>query len=87
MPWPATTTCCTNTKPDYKKFTADKRKRQQLTEQNERSSQETDFLQFQLNEFNEIELVANEQEQLEAELNQLTNAEEIKPTSPPLSTT
>ncbi|MEZ4956771.1 MAG: DNA repair protein RecN [Saprospiraceae bacterium] len=62
----------------YKKFTADKRKRQQLTEQNERSSQETDFLQFQLNEFNEIELVANEQEQLEAELNQLTNAEEIK---------
>lgn len=62
----------------YKKFTADKRKRQQLIEQNERSSQETDFLQFQLNEFNEIELVANEQEQLEAELNQLTNAEEIK---------
>lgn len=62
----------------YKKFTADKRKRQQLIEQNKRSSQETDFLQFQLNEFSEIELVANEQEQLEAELDQLTNAEEIK---------
>ncbi len=62
----------------YKKFTIDKRKRQQLIEQNERSSQETDFLQFQLAEFNEAALEANEQEKLESELNQLTNAEEIK---------
>ena len=62
----------------YKKLAADKRKRQQLIEQSQRSSQETDFLQFQLTEFNEAALLPDEQEKLEAELNQLTNAEEIK---------
>lgn len=64
----------------YKNYIADKRKLLQLIEQSERSSQETDFLQFQLNEFNEVELIGNEQEKLEAEQNQLVNAEAIKST-------
>ena len=62
----------------FKKYTADKRKLQQLIEQNNRSSQETDFLQFQLNEFNEAELMPNEQGKLEAEQARLTNASEIR---------
>ena len=53
----------------YKKYIADKKRLLQLIEQSERSSQETDFLQFQLNEFNEVELMANEQEKLEEEQN------------------
>ncbi|MEO1258498.1 MAG: DNA repair protein RecN [Bacteroidota bacterium] len=64
----------------YRKYTSDKKKLKDLIEQNNRSSQETDFLQFQLSEFNEVELVAGEQEKLEAEQRQLTNAEEIKTT-------
>ena len=45
----------------FKKYTSDKKKLLNLIWQNERSSQETDFLQFQLDEFNETELMASEQ--------------------------
>ncbi len=64
----------------HRKFASDKRKLQQLLEQNTRSSQEADFLNFQLEEFNEVQLKIGEQATLETELNQLTNAEEIKKT-------
>ena len=64
----------------YRKYTADKKQLRDLIGQNDRSSQETDFLQFQLAEFNEVELVAGEQEKLETEQSQLSNAEEIKTT-------
>jgi len=64
----------------YRQLSSDKRKLQQLVEQNNKSSQETDFLNFQLEEFNEVQLEANEQESLETELSSLTNAEEIKRT-------
>lgn len=62
----------------YRRFTQDKRKLEKLREQAERSAQETDFLNFQLAEFNKAELVEGEQERLEEELQSLTHAEEIK---------
>ena len=64
----------------YRQFQADQRKLNELREQSARAARETDFLQFQLNEFNEAELIAGEQETQEQELNRLTNAEDIKRT-------
>ncbi|HHM21136.1 MAG TPA: DNA repair protein RecN [Bacteroidetes bacterium] len=62
----------------YKKYTSDQKKLSQLIEQNNRSSQESDFLHFQLNEFKQTALLPGEQARLEAEQNQLVNAEQIK---------
>lgn len=62
----------------YKQFLSDKKRLEELINQNEKSSQESDFLKFQLKEFNDVALLAGEQEKLELEQNQLTNAEEIK---------
>lgn len=62
----------------FKNYTADKRRLRQLIEQNSNAEKEIDFINFQLNEFNEAELIEGEQESLEVELKRLTNAESIK---------
>ena len=62
----------------YKTYKRHQRKLNQLIELSENSAKETDFLTFQLEEFNTAELVSNEQESLEKELATQTNAEEIK---------
>ena len=62
----------------YRHFTQDRRKLEKLREQAERSSTETDFINFQLEEFNKAVLLDGEQEQLEEEQRRLTHAEEIK---------
>jgi DNA repair protein RecN (Recombination protein N) len=64
----------------YRRFSTDRRKLEKLKEQSAQSSQEMDFLSFQLEEFNKAELIDGEQESLEAELQRLTHAEEIKRT-------
>jgi DNA repair protein RecN (Recombination protein N) len=62
----------------YRNYTADKKKLADLYEQNEMAARELDYVSFQLNEFNEAELIENEQTELETELDRLTNAEDIK---------
>ena len=62
----------------YKTYKNDQRKLKQLITQNENSAKETDFLNFQLEEFNVAELIEEEQAGLENELATLNNAEEIK---------
>ncbi len=64
----------------YRQYQSDRRRLKELIEQNDNSAREVEFLKFQLNEFNEVELVGGEQKRLEAELNALTNAEEVKRT-------
>jgi DNA repair protein RecN (Recombination protein N) len=62
----------------YKEYHKNKRKLEALIQQHEASMKEMDFLQFQLDEFEEAQLENGEQESLEEELDQLNNAEEIK---------
>ncbi|MFQ5447263.1 MAG: DNA repair protein RecN [Saprospiraceae bacterium] len=64
----------------YRQFTKDRRRLEQLKTQSKQAAQETEFLTFQLDEFNKAELVDGEQEQLEEEQRRLTHAEEIKRT-------
>jgi len=64
----------------YRHFTQNKRKLEKLQEQNARSAQELEFLNFQISEFQKADLVDGEQEQLESEQRRLTHAEEIKRT-------
>ncbi len=65
-------------KEKYDKYAADKRRLEELIEQNENANNELDFLEFQLNELNELSLSVGEETELEAELNQLSNSEGIK---------
>lgn len=62
----------------YRAYSSSKNKLAKLREQSSRALQEMEFLQFQLEEFRTAELKAGEQDILEAELAELTNAEEIK---------
>ena len=62
----------------FKQYTADKKKLTALIERNSNSSKESDFLRFQLEEFNTLGLIAGEQAQMEGSLNQLRNADGIK---------
>lgn len=62
----------------FKAFQRDKKKLEDLKEQNSTAAREMEFLAFQLNEFNEAELIAGEQTVLEENLGRLTNAEDIK---------
>lgn len=64
----------------YRRYAADRKKLEKLLAQSAQASQETDFLTFQLEEFNKAELQEGEQERLEEELQRLTHAEEIKRT-------
>lgn len=59
-------------------YQADKNKLARLENQQKRAEQETEFLQFQLDELQALQLQAGEQETLEEELERLTNAEDIK---------
>ncbi len=62
----------------YRQYQADRRLLAELVERSQRSAQEMDFLQFQWEELQQAHLQEGEQEALEAELNRLTNAEDIK---------
>jgi len=62
----------------FKIYQSNQRQLKKLILQNETATKETDFLNFQLEEFNTAELIANEQTGLESELSTLNNAEEIK---------
>jgi len=62
----------------YRIFTQNKKRLAQMREQNARSAQDLEFLNFQIAEFIKADLVDGEQEQLEAERDSLTHAEEIK---------
>jgi DNA repair protein RecN (Recombination protein N) len=64
----------------HRQFTKERRRLEQFKAQSEQASQETEFLTFQLDEFNKAELVDGEQERLEEEQRRLTHAEEIKRT-------
>lgn len=64
----------------YRRFSQDKRKLEKLREQNKLAAQESEFLNFQLAEFQKADLADGEQERLEEELRLLTHAEEIKRT-------
>lgn len=65
----------------YKQYQSNKRKLAELRQLNEQSGREIEFIQFQLKEFNEVELLEGEQAKLEEELNRLSNAEDIKRTA------
>lgn len=64
----------------YRHYQSEKKQLTELVQRNERSAREMDFLTFQMEEFNQAELIAGEQEALEAELSRLTHAEDIKRT-------
>ena len=64
----------------YQTYQANKKELAERRRLDEQGRKEVDFIEFQLNEFNEAELVAGEQEELEDELSRLTNAEDIKQT-------
>lgn len=65
----------------YRKQQADLRQLGRLQERSTNAGRELDFIQFQLDEFRQANLDADEQDGLEQELNRLTNAEEIKRTT------
>lgn len=62
----------------YKKQQGDLKQVNQLQERSNTASRELDFIRFQLDEFNQATLIPDEQDSQEAELNRLSNAEEIK---------
>jgi DNA repair protein RecN (Recombination protein N) len=62
----------------YARYQDGRRRLAELRRRNESASRELDFLNFQLEEFAAVTLRAGEQEELEEELNRLTNAEDIK---------
>lgn len=62
----------------YQSYESNKRELERLRRKERNALKESDFLQFQLEELLEAELVAGEQEELEQEQKQLSNAEDIK---------
>lgn len=62
----------------YRIFTQNKKQLEKMREQNARSAQDLEFLNFQISEFQKANLTEGEQEQLEGERDSLTHAEEIK---------
>lgn len=64
----------------YKTYTRNQRKLAELQAQHKSAKQEEDFLNFQLQEFEEAALVKGEQETSEEEMARLSNAEDIKKT-------
>jgi len=63
---------------NYRQYTKDKKRLEELIRKNDAAAKEMDFLNFQLQEFNEAELIEGEQELQEKELKQLSSAEDIK---------
>ncbi len=64
----------------YRAYQANRQRLAALRERDQHSARELEFINFQLTEFQDAALKADEQEQLEEELNLLSNAEEIKKT-------
>jgi len=62
----------------YRQYAADRKRLADLVTYSEQGAKEMEFLRFQLEELHKTELVEGEQETIEAELQRLTNAEEIK---------
>ncbi|MBK8921169.1 MAG: DNA repair protein RecN [Saprospirales bacterium] len=62
----------------YRQYLADRRALATLVERSDNASREMDYLRFQFDELVKAGLLDGEQEQLEAELARLTNAEDIK---------
>lgn len=63
---------------EFRSYQSDKRRLAKLIAESTNAAKEVDFIEFQLNEFNEAELIPGEQEQLEEESKKLSNAEDIK---------
>ncbi len=63
---------------EYSEYKSAKRKLEVLEEKHRNSNQEMDFLNFQMKEFNDAELMEGEQEEKEKQLVKLTNAEDIQ---------
>jgi DNA repair protein RecN (Recombination protein N) len=63
---------------EFKLYQSDKRRLTKLVLQSQNAAKEIDFLSFQLKEFQEVELVEGEQEEMEDQLTRLTNSEDIK---------
>ena len=62
----------------YREFVLQHKKLEELTAKSNKESADLDYWQFQFNQLNEAGLQANEQEELETLLEQLTHAEDIK---------
>jgi len=62
----------------YRQYAADKKRLAELIERSQSGAKEMEFLRFQLDELQSAGLQEGEQESLEGELAQLTNAEDIK---------
>lgn len=62
----------------YRQYSSDKKRLAELIEQSQNGAKEMEFLRFQLEELHAAELSEGEQESLEGELAQLSNAEDIK---------
>lgn len=65
-------------KQKFSAYSSQKKQLAELREQEASSKKEFDYLQFQFNELSEANFKEGEQEELEQELDVLTNAEEIK---------
>jgi len=62
----------------YRQYAGDKKRLAELIERSQSGAKEMEFLRFQLDELQSADLVEGEQETLEGELAQLSNAEDIK---------
>ncbi len=62
----------------FNQYQSNKKELEELLRRSQESANEIDFIEFQLGEFNEAELVEGEQEQLESEQQTLSSAEDIK---------
>lgn len=62
----------------YRNYQSNKRQLKKLLEEQQRAVQESDFLNFQLEELEKAALENGEQEKLETEADKLTHAEDIK---------
>lgn len=67
-----------NYQKEYSEYSKAKRKLTELEEKHRNSNQEMDFLNFQMKEFNDAELIDGEQDEKEKQLVKLTNAEDIQ---------
>lgn len=63
---------------DYLELQEVRRRLRQLDEEQAQARREQEFLEFQVNEFEEAALAPDEQEELESERHRLSNADEIK---------
>jgi len=65
---------------DYKSYIAKKRELSKLIAQNSQAAKELDFLNFQINELAQAELIPNEDTKLEAAMKKMDNSESIQAT-------